>query len=236
MSARSQAKEDGKTRYFINKECPKGHLSERMVSNGRCCSCMAEYKKKKRKEDPEKHREYMRLWHEKNHRKEIEYRAKNKHKLTENMRRWRANNPERDEANKALWMANNLDRYRKKSKEWRQKNAERHKFLNKRWRMKNPEKQRVIMFNRNCATRGVRQAIEYGLIEDKMHKQSEKCVYCQVKLNNEFHIDHKTPISRGGDNDPSNLQLLCQPCNSKKHAKTHAEFLKVLEKESSNEA
>ena len=31
-----------------------------------------------------------------------------------------------------------------------------------------------------------------------------------------FHIDHVTPISRGGDHTPANLVLSCAPCNLSK--------------------
>ena len=41
---RSRAKAEGKTRYFTGKPCPKSHVSERMVVNGRCVECMREYK------------------------------------------------------------------------------------------------------------------------------------------------------------------------------------------------
>ena len=37
-------------------------------------------------------------------------------------------------------------------------------------------------------------------------------------------IDHKTPISRGGSCDDSNLQALCVPCNRSKGRKTDAEW------------
>lgn len=37
-------------------------------------------------------------------------------------------------------------------------------------------------------------------------------------------IDHITPYSRGGTNDPDNLQCLCDPCNRAKRARTFAMF------------
>jgi 5-methylcytosine-specific restriction endonuclease McrA len=47
-------------------------------------------------------------------------------------------------------------------------------------------------------------------------------------LSDQFHIDHKTPISRGGSNDIGNLQILCPTCNMKKGAKTHDEYMRIL--------
>jgi 5-methylcytosine-specific restriction endonuclease McrA len=40
-----------------------------------------------------------------------------------------------------------------------------------------------------------------------------------------FHVDHKTPLSRGGSNWPSNIVCACAECNMKKNAKTAEEFL-----------
>jgi len=34
---------------------------------------------------------------------------------------------------------------------------------------------------------------------------------------NNLHLHHKTPLSRGGSNKISNLELLCEACHSKKH-------------------
>lgn len=53
-------------------------------------------------------------------------------------------------------------------------------------------------------------------------KKGNDCVYCQGFAT---HVDHSTPIRRGGTNEVSNLQPVCGSCNSKKHRKTHEEFL-----------
>lgn len=228
MGARKEAKEQGKTRYFTGKECPRGHISERMVSNGRCCVCTAEDKYKARKANPDKHKDYMRKWHSENQDKEKQYRLQNKERLRQNMRRWRKENPDRDKENRVSWIVRNAGRHRQKSRKWREENRERDRFLNKRWRRNNPGKQKTIMFNRNCATRGVRQAIRHGLIDDMLSSQNWLCNYCSKDIKNGFHVDHKNPVSRGGGNSPENLQLLCPQCNLSKGAKNHIEFLNKL--------
>ena len=40
------------------------------------------------------------------------------------------------------------------------------------------------------------------------------------------HLEHKTPLSRGGTNARKNLDVACQRCNCKKHNKTEKEFRK----------
>lgn len=44
-----------------------------------------------------------------------------------------------------------------------------------------------------------------------------KCVICGINENIlPLTIDHVIPVTKGGSNWPSNLQPLCQPCNSRK--------------------
>ena len=58
--------------------------------------------------------------------------------------------------------------------------------------------------------------------------QSSKCMYCGRKLGLRYlHVDHKTPVKRGGTDRVSNLQLLCQPCNSRKSDMKNGEFRKL---------
>lgn len=45
------------------------------------------------------------------------------------------------------------------------------------------------------------------------------CVSCRGKLGDSYHRDHVVPLSLGGSNDISNIQLLCEFCNLSKGAK-----------------
>jgi 5-methylcytosine-specific restriction endonuclease McrA len=55
---------------------------------------------------------------------------------------------------------------------------------------------------------------------------------CYLCLNpipfNKDHLEHRIPLSRGGNNEYSNLAVACQPCNNRKHAKTEIEYRKDL--------
>lgn len=38
-----------------------------------------------------------------------------------------------------------------------------------------------------------------------------------IAISNKIHIDHIVPLTKGGTNDPTNLQILCSKCNLKKY-------------------
>ncbi len=55
-------------------------------------------------------------------------------------------------------------------------------------------------------------------------EQEGKCFYCNKSLRKEYHVDHKTPLSRGGSNEILNICLACPKCNLTKHTMTEEEF------------
>lgn len=116
------------------------------------------------------------------------------------------------------------DAVNERSRKWREENKELSKKLVRDWAKRNPEADR-----RHHQLRRARKALaegkmSKGLTYKLMELQNGECVYCKKCLSDGYHIDHKTPLSRGGSNEDSNIQLLCSTCNLKKHTKTHEEF------------
>ena len=54
--------------------------------------------------------------------------------------------------------------------------------------------------------------------------QNNQCFYCECDLSKYKAIEHLTPLSRGGDNEPYNIVYSCQSCNSTKRQQTLEEF------------
>ena len=55
-------------------------------------------------------------------------------------------------------------------------------------------------------------------------RDGNACAYCGT-TEGPFHIDHKTPVARGGKDCLSNLTVACQQCNLSKGSKSLKEWL-----------
>ncbi len=66
---------------------------------------------------------------------------------------------------------------------------------------------------------------------DMYAAQRGRCAGCRYPFPQRcLTIDHIQPRSKGGDNTPSNLQLLCHYCNSSKRNRTQSDLLADLRK------
>lgn len=61
-----------------------------------------------------------------------------------------------------------------------------------------------------------RKSLPKGAIPWLEAKQKMRCANCMESLVAGYHLDHITPISKGGAHEMGNVQLLCPPCNRKK--------------------
>jgi 5-methylcytosine-specific restriction endonuclease McrA len=66
--------------------------------------------------------------------------------------------------------------------------------------------------------------VGYSVREYLLNKWNRKCTYCGSD-NLPLQIEHIHPKSKGGSNRISNLCLACEPCNTKKGAKSITQFL-----------
>lgn len=61
-------------------------------------------------------------------------------------------------------------------------------------------------------------------VADLRNAQNDLCAYCVEPLHGGGHVDHMTPLAKGGSNAKENLVLACFQCNTEKHAKTAHEY------------
>lgn len=161
----------------------------------------------------------------------------------ERARRWFSDNRERGLATRKAWHEQNRDHILAKMKEYRLKNYDACQAASLRWRANNREQklerdriwqsanpEKVRQYRRVSEAR--RRAVEgFHTTEDLAiirKQQRGKCAICRGRLGDDDHTDHIQPISRGGTSWPNNIQLLCGPCNRKKHAHDPIDHMRSL--------
>lgn len=109
-------------------------------------------------------------------------------------------------------------------KAWRRKNPDRWKALNAKWHALHPYGRRLHQATRRARMKSAGGSFTAAQVANLIEAQGNRCPYCRVVLGTAFQIDHIKPIARGGSNDVTNIQLLCIPCNQRKHTKSSALF------------
>jgi 5-methylcytosine-specific restriction endonuclease McrA len=91
------------------------------------------------------------------------------------------------------------------------------------WRKSPVGKAAVIEYAHRRRAATVRP-IPKGFYEKLLCLQRGLCAVCRAHLVKP-QIDHIKPIALGGEHSTENLQLLCKPCNQRKHAKDPIAFM-----------
>jgi 5-methylcytosine-specific restriction endonuclease McrA len=60
-----------------------------------------------------------------------------------------------------------------------------------------------------------------------------RCIYCGSTAT---HVDHVTPLDKGGTDEPDNLVSACATCNLRKSNKNAREFIKEMNLEKINQS
>lgn len=162
------------------------------------------------------------------------YKAKHPDRVKASNDKWRSKDPERArkiarEAT-ARYRAKDPEKARKLAREHRRKNREKMIARSRDWRKSNPEKTKlcysVAKQKRRARKLGNGGTYTIEDVKDLLGLQKDKCAYCRTRLYGKFHVDHIIALARGGSNGRSNLQILCESCNHKKHARDPIEFVR----------
>jgi 5-methylcytosine-specific restriction endonuclease McrA len=166
------------------------------------------------KEHPELRRRIGKRYYEAHHDQELarvrKYRAENKHV----QRAWYDTNRDRVLEYSRQYRLDNLERYRNQWKEYYQthKAEAMHRLRVRRAREKGADGGHTLADLRE---------IRAGQTDKRGRL---RCWYCGKPIKGAPHLDHKTPLARGGSNGPENLCYACGPCNLSKSSKTPAEY------------
>ena len=95
--------------------------------------------------------------------------------------------------------------------------------------MKDRWKVRLTRWNYGIKQRGGQTKLTY----DWLLSYFPYCIYCNAVITpKNAGLDHKKPLSKGGTDDLSNLQILCKACNRAKgtmSAEQYAALIKFLQ-------
>lgn len=96
-----------------------------------------------------------------------------------------------------------------------------------KWRKENKDKVNEIEQRRRARKQNKLGKVPKNIVSILWKEQNGLCFYKGEDLSiTGVHLDHKTPLVRGGFHDKNNLCLACPSCNLHKNAQTAKEFLK----------
>jgi len=196
-----------------------------------CRDCISACRNARRAADPDAARK-----RERDH-----YRENSERVLARNAE-WREKHPELVKARKRDYYnrVKNTPEYQEKSLTYRRMTKERRRQYDKEysknnrdkkaatalaWAKANPEKRRDIVFAYDAKRRTNKRAGDSpGEVLQWRKAQKKVCYWCSCKCGDNYHVDHYTPLSKGGTHTVDNLVIACPRCNLTKSAKDPYEF------------
>src|SRR5882757_1887371 len=156
------------------------------------------------------------------------YYIKNRDRIKAKAAEWKETNRDKHNATSRAYHHKNKFVVLARAKKYREENKDSVSASIRLWKKRNPEALRDYFHARRTALKKVGGRHTRFQIADLLEKQRGLCAICLVNIRVKRHRDHIVPISAGGSNDISNIQLLCPACNLGKRAKSMEDYLKEI--------
>ena len=143
-------------------------------------------------------------------------------------RAWRERNRGRANAQHAEYVRRNATKRREWTAAYRAANQDRLRQAGKEHRKTNPASHTQAEAKRRAAKRAA--AVDDLAAVKRVYARAAAadvipCEYCgRATVAGGRHIDHPTPLARGGPHAAENLSIACVPCNLRKGTRTATEF------------
>jgi 5-methylcytosine-specific restriction endonuclease McrA len=181
---------------------------------GQCKECMKQGMKQYNQENKEQIAEYMK-----------QYRQENREQISKRMKQYARENKEHISEYMKRYYQENKDQIA----EYQQENKEKITEYMKQYRQS--EQGREANYKAATKRRSYKMKVKFTTYQRKelLDRDNWTCQCCGIKVHDrstgdwnthdKANIDHIIPISRGGNSEPNNLQILCRTCNLSKSDK-----------------
>ena len=127
-------------------------------------------------------------------------------------RTWRQRNRDKVVETSKKWAESHQDKIFKSKKKWHTQHPEKVKIAQNRWNLNNLDKFRSIQRNASAKRR---ELTKVAILFSNADMELLKMIYLNCPKG--YHVDHITPLSKGGKHHPDNLQYLPAVINLKKN-------------------
>ena len=186
------------------------------VRNGlcaRCKTCACEAKRAERLANPDRQKQTRKRYYE-SHKEEVNTYS----------RAWYQENKAQAKETGHRHYLEHKEYIQEKAREWRKLHPEQKLETDRKWRDKNREKVRASNRHRKAVKKSAEGSHTAEDIRTLLKMQKGRCWWCGKPFGQDYHVDHRIPLSRGGSDDASNLVITCPTCNIEKHTRLPSEW------------
>jgi 5-methylcytosine-specific restriction endonuclease McrA len=172
----------------------------------------------------EKQAEYQRRYRDAHREERIEaarrYHAARREEANDYCRRYYAEHREE----RGEYRAAHRDEHAEYNRHYRAEHREEDREASRRYYAEHRERKVAGSHRRRALVAGAPGAHTAADVAAQYLRQHGRCHWCGDKVAQDYHVDHVTPLSKGGSNGPENLVIACASCNLSKSDKLPSDW------------